>query len=268
MDTGTISEKNNYPERFDPQNYLDAYYKLKPCGTFGTKLHEFFNSHEQKALNQSDKIRVLDYGCGPVLCHSISAAGIPNVSEIVLAEYTARNREAIQLWLDKDPSAFDWTLRIEHVVKTLESKTEMHVAEREDRIRSLVKVVSCDITEDPPIEKGYEGPYDIVISRMCLETSCNNLDEYRAGIAKLTSLVKPGGLLLIYSIDMQPEDGPTGYYVGETGESVRFENLYVSCDFIDSALKDTAVLSIRKMDKVEKSNGERFVFFCAEKKKN
>ena len=263
MDTGTISEKNNYPERFDPRNYLDAYYKLRPCGPFGTKLHEFFNSAEQKDLYQSDKIKVLDYGCGPAICHSISAAGIPNVSEIVLAEYTARNREAVQQWLDKDPSAFDWSLHIKYVVQTLEGKAEQQVAEREERMRSLVKVVSCDITEDPPIDKGYEGPYDIVISCLCLETSCNNLDEYRAGIAKLTSLVKPGGLLLIYSIDMQPEDGPACYDVGQE----HFESLCVSCDFIDGALKETSVLSIRKTEKVKKQN-ERFVFFGAEKKKN
>ena len=262
MDRQTLSEKNDYPERFDPQKYLDFY--KKACGTLGTILHEFFTSDEQKASYQSDRKKVLDYGCGPVLSHIISAAGIPNVSEIVLAEYTARNRQAVQQWLDKDPSGFDWSPHIKHVVETLESKTETQVAEREEGIRSLVKVVSCDITEDPPIDKGYEGPYDIVISSLCLETSCNNLDEYRAGIAKLTSLVKQGGLLLIYSIDMQPKDGPAGYYVGQE----RFESLHVSCDFIDSALKDMSVLSIRKTEKVEKSNGERFVFFCAEKKKN
>ena len=263
MDRQTLSEKNDYPERFDPQQYVSNLYK-EPCAPFDKKLHEFFNSDEQKALYQFDKIKVLDYGCGPVLCHIISAAGIPNVSEIVLAEYTARNREAVQQWLDKDPSAFDWSPHIKHVVKTLESKTEMQVAEREERMHSLIKVVSCDITEDPPIEKGYEGPYDIVISCLCLETSCNNLDEYRAGIAKLTSLVKPGGFLLIYSIDIQLEDGPAGYYVGQE----RFESLRVSCDFVDGVLKETSVLSIRKMEKVKQSTGKRKVFFCAEKKKN
>ena len=46
---------------------------------------------------------MLDYGCGPVIANVISAAGIG--SDIILAEYTEKSRQAIQQWLDSEPSA-------------------------------------------------------------------------------------------------------------------------------------------------------------------
>ena len=276
MEPQTLAERNDFQTRFNPQDYLRFF--VAP-GTpenvifdFSIKhVHKAFcmlKSEEQKVSSQSDKIRVLDYGCGPTICHTISAAGIPNVSEIVLAEYTARNREAVQQWLDKDPSAFDWSPYFRHVVQTLEGKAEELVAEREERMRSLVKVVPCDITPNPPIEKGYEGPYDVVISSFCLDSSCENVDEYRAGVVKLSSLVKPGGLLLTYSAEKQPEEEPAYCRVG----SQYFYDLKISYDTVVSSIKE-AGLNILSEDHLEVSvdpavsNSSKFVFICAEKNK-
>ena len=275
--TLTLAERNDYQGRFSPIKYLNQYYKTPQAGTPESRLRDFAvdNVHkvfsrlfpqEQEASCQT-KIRVLDYGCGPSIAYTISAAGIPNVSEIVLAEYTARNREAVQQWLDKDPSAFDWSPYFKYVVQTLEGKTEEQVAEREERMRSLVKVVPCDITLDPPIEKGYEGPYDIVISFLCLGSCCNSVDEYCAGVVKLSSMVKPGGLLLIYSLDMKPWDELNYYRVG----SHCFYDLNISCDLAISAL-EAASLSVISVSRLEMNqdpavdNCDKFVFICAEKK--
>ena len=99
MEPQTLAERNDYAKRFSPQDFLSMYYQTP--GTpenslfdFSIKnVHEIFSKlllHERKGSSQ-DMIRVLDYGCGPTIGHTISAAGIPNVSEIILAEYTARN---------------------------------------------------------------------------------------------------------------------------------------------------------------------------------
>ena len=274
MEHQTLAERNDFAKRFSPQDYLSLY-----CSTPGKILYDFSMTNVHKVFShrlfpqeQSDscppnKVRVLDYGCGPTICHAISAAGIPNASEIVLAEYTARNREAVQQWLDKDPSAFDWSPYFKYVVQTLEGKTEQQVAEREERMRSLIKVVPCDITLDPPIEKGYKGPYDIVISSMCLESSCESIEEYRASVSKLSSLLKPGGLLLILSTEKQPEEEQTYYRVG----SQYFYDLKISCDAVLSSIKEAglSILSVDHMKMSEDpavSNCEKFMFACAEKK--
>ena len=168
--------------------------------------------------------------------------------------------------MDKDPSAFNWSPYFKHVVQTLEGKTEQHVAEREERMRSLVKVVACNITLNPPIEKGYEGPYSIIISSLCLESSCENVEEYRAGVAKLSSLLKPGGLLLIYSIDRQPEEKEGRYLVG----SNYFYDFSVCYDLLASAFEEVG-LSIFSVNRLEKKsdpaidNCEKYMFVCAEK---
>ena len=273
------AEKNDFLRRFSPIKYLNQNYKTGPetpekkTHDFAVvKIHEVFSKlfpQKQAASRQSDKIRVLDYGCGPSICQAISAAGIPNVSEIVLAEYTARNREAIEQWVDKDPSAFNWSPYFKYVVQTLEGKTERQAAERENEMRSLMKVVSCDFTLDPLIEKGYEGPYDIVICSLCLENSCDTVEEYRSRIARFSSLVKPGGSLLLNSPERYPVGGQGFYNVGPE----RFYNLSVSYDVVASALND-ACLNVLSMDRLHLNQDPKygdcaaFMFIYAEKAKN
>ena len=117
--------------------------------------------------------KILDYGCGPVIAYVISAAGKAQVSEIVLTEYTSKNCEAIQQWLDKDPSAFDWSPFFNYVVRNLEGKSE-----QEERLRSLVKIASCDISLGQPIEKGYGGPYDVIPTMLSIESACQSEYDY------------------------------------------------------------------------------------------
>ena len=40
----------------------------------------------------------------------------------------------------------------------------------------------CDIRPDPPIAVGFEGPYDVVVSMVCIENGCQTRDQYRAAV--------------------------------------------------------------------------------------
>ena len=68
-------------------------------------------------------------------------------------------------------------------------------------------VVHCDITNDPPIERGYEQPYDVVMCTLVMEGASTNCDEYCAHIAQLGKVVKPGGKVFYHGVENK-----VGYY--------------------------------------------------------
>ena len=85
---------------------------------------------------------------------------------------------------------------------------------------------------------------------------------------KLSSLLKPGGLLLICSTEKQQVDEPAYYRVG----SQYFYDLKFSYDDVVSSIKE-AGLSILSVDHMEVTvdpaiyNSPKFMFICAEKNK-
>lgn len=161
----------------------------------------------------SGGLRILDYGCGPSLPFSISAAS--KASEIVLADYSAPNREYWQKWLDRDGSSqHNWTPYFEYVVQALEGRSAdaEEAKQREDELRCKVKaVVSCDICKDDFIDERHTGAYDVVMSFLCLDSAAEDLPSYQSFVPKLVSLVRKGGYLLFLSD--QRENCDVGYFV-------------------------------------------------------
>ena len=92
------------------------------------KCHEFFSTI---GPDEDKLIKVLDYGCGPVISNVIGAARLN--SEIILAEYTNKGREAIQFWMDRYPSAWNWSPYFKYAVEVLEGKEESEAFKREER---------------------------------------------------------------------------------------------------------------------------------------
>lgn len=206
---------NDFQGTFDPTTYLELRFKNPGTGVSAMinfaleNLCQFFK--EWPAGNDSPK--VLDYGCGPVIAYEISAARI--ASEIVLAEYTKTSRELLKKWLSHDPSAWDWSPYFKHVVVTIEGKSEMEAFEREETMRKVIKaVVPCDISNDRPIADGYEGPYDIIISTLAVESGCKTLADYKAAIKKIFALLNRKGHLLLY-VSIRNKEGQGFYFVGE-----------------------------------------------------
>ena len=72
---------------------------------------------------------------------------------------------------------------------------------KDEVLRHLVKrVIPCDILRDPPLlVPGYEGPYDIIFSSLCLISACTTHEEYSQAIGRLTKYLKPGGKLILQS---------------------------------------------------------------------
>eukprot|EP00731_Ephydatia_muelleri_P021624 Em0014g215a len=180
-------------EKFEPWAYIKEYYGKLDCWHRNPlkNLHDFYTSHFQRGAN----LKVLNYGCGPIVAFEASA--VPYAQEIVLAEYAEQNRAVAKLRLDKDPSRPDFSALYRYVVEELEGQGAGEVEERQDAVRRLSTICSCDIYQDPLIQKGYEGPYDVVYSGACIEDACYTIEVFGAALSKLCDLLKPGGCLVM-----------------------------------------------------------------------
>ena len=238
-ETSSYNMPEDYHDKFDPQAYISENFRTdNPERVLPLKhLLHFYNtvsvSLDRTLQPSAAGLTILDFGCGPIPIYQISASMF--ASEIVMADYTEKNRLFLQQRLSRDAAAHDWSPFFDLVVREWEGKTERDAREREDLVRSKIKaVVPCDITRDPPIADKYKGPYDVVFSSLCLEVASKTEEEYTAGVAKLASLVKPGGKLVLFGIFSRNESSGehTFYSVG----SEMFSALCISQDKMFSAL--------------------------------
>jgi hypothetical protein len=193
---------------FDPWEYLRRVF-LAGSEFYG--LSQFLLQHLSRFYLScnSTSLKVLDYACGPSLAYSISA--VPKASEIVLADYSKPNKDYLQKWLDGDTfNTFDWTPLFQYVVQTLEGGSEEDVKQRQlDLRRKVTAVVHCDILQDEFIDAQYRCCYDVVVCFLCLESAVKDNDRYTSGMAKLSSLVRGEGHLLLCS--SHRENSSEGY---------------------------------------------------------
>ena len=193
----SIMAYSDFYQEFDTGAYLKIYdFKSSRMDRLKHVLKFYHNAF----LDIPSGVSVLDYGAGPVLMSTISAA--TKASEIVLAEFVPSNRKALYQWLNNDSGAFDWSPHFSYVVEELEKKQKWQVRERQEQVRKLVKaVVHCNIIKSPPIEVQYNKKYDVVISSLVMEAVSSNHHEYQLNIARLGEFVKPGGKILYYGVE-------------------------------------------------------------------
>ena len=224
--TATVC-RSSYYDTFDPHVYLKEYRGV-------TYLNHIHSRHTLRCYHTAFQtlpsgLKVLDYGSGPVVMNVISAA--TKASEIVLSDYVDQSCKVLRKWLDGDSDAYDWSPHFNFVVQDLEGKGEKEVKHRQELVRKLVKaVVHCDITQDPPIQSGYDQLYDVVISSLVIESVARNVDEYATYISRLGTLVKPGGVVMMYQIENK-----SGFY--EVGDH-KFHNLPVTAEVSVCTLED------------------------------
>lgn len=225
---------SDYHDKFDTHAYLKSRYgKKDPAGHFYAVLrcyHDVFQS-------LPNGLEILDYGTGPSILTTISASR--KASEIILSAYTKDNRSALRRWLEGSPDAFDWSPYFRRVVEDLEGKGKKEVEERQKLVQRIVKaVVHCDLTQDPPIERGYDQQYDVVMSSLCLEAASQTPTEYKNGMKKLAKLLKPGGALLIYGEEVK--SGPQVYVV----DGRKFKNFGITPDFATEAMVEAGITDV------------------------
>ena len=223
------------PDSFDAGAYLQTrfFIEAKDRVQFQlNKLHDLFKTVEG--------LKVIDFGCGPVIQNSISAAA--HAAEIVFSDYSPSNREAVQKWLNGEKDAFNWSPHFDYVVKTLEGKGEKEAREREEKMRQISKVAFCDALSQTPMEKGFEGPYDIVLEFGCLDAACANKQSFERSMNIVASLVKPGGTFVRWSPNGHVDIEDMLYRVGGSQlKCIRLTKEYVASLLNKSGFKDVHV---------------------------
>ena len=185
-------------------------------------------------------LKILDYGTGPVIMSLISAS--TKASELVLAEHSANNREALRSWLADEPCAFNWTPFFEHVVHRLEGKSIQDAAAREALVRTKVKhVVNADLDGSTIIEDGFEGPYDVVSSSCCLDSCGSTRDMFKRNLQNLSALVKPGGRFMLFLSERNMEPESAVYYAGSQKHTI----VSVNAAFVADLLKTIGYTDVK-----------------------
>lgn len=206
------------------------------------KLHDFFHT-----FSSTDCLKVLDFGCGPVIQHSISAAAY--ASEIVFSDIASSCREAIKKWLTSDPDAFNWSPHFDYVVQSLEGKGEHDSRAREEELRKKVKgVVYCDVLSDSPMESGFEGPYDVILEVGCFQAASKSITDYKKAVKNAYNMLQLGGYLVQRGVDLNMDQIAIHYrvdeqeftclcithqYAVEVMKEIGFSNVSVECCPVD-----------------------------------
>ncbi|XP_001631336.2 nicotinamide N-methyltransferase [Nematostella vectensis] len=243
--TDSASKTANFTEVWDTDWYLKFAFTNPDTPFNRYMLRHFHEVYKNIIPNDRQDKRCLDYGGGPTIYSLISAS--PRAKELVSADYTPSNQEAVKLWKEKDPKGFDWRPFIEYVVKNLEGKCDgQEVTQREEDIRSKVTLVPCDLKADdilalPPDMTLHGPPYDVIGSCFTVEIVVENESEYIIAVQKLSNMLKPGGHLILsgWSERMSCEavkDAVGGLPGMEDVDKVEFGLGQVSVDFVKECM--------------------------------
>uniref|UniRef100_A0A8C4QPE8 Nicotinamide N-methyltransferase n=1 Tax=Eptatretus burgeri TaxID=7764 RepID=A0A8C4QPE8_EPTBU len=233
----------DYKMHFQPREFLRTYFRHPQ--------EQPEDNYLAWALKMMQKVfcgsglhghRLLDVGSGPTIHQVLSACEV--FDEIYLSDFTELNRNELQLWLEDSPEAYNWNRIIQYVcdlegnVDTCESKSE--------RLRRKVRsVLPCDVNQHPPV-CGIDPPFDYILTSLCLDAACLDIEMYHQAVAHLAGLLNDGGNLgVLTSFEA------TFYYVGNE----RFKALSLSEDTVREAMTK-AGLSITVYEKHLRSNAD------------
>ena len=199
----------DYHNYFDVENYLDFYRDPKLSEFQYVARHEFWSR-----LAPRKNLRVLNFGGGPVISDLISAA--PFVEEIIFAEYSERNQQAVEKWRQNLPDSHDWSAHFRFIVENLEGRSREEAAIRESELRrKITHILPCDIEWDNPVKwpsswGSQSAMFDVVTTSLCLEACVTSKESYRHAIGKLKRYLKPGGYIVMYGVTEEKY-----YFVGQ-----------------------------------------------------
>ncbi|XP_072282741.1 indolethylamine N-methyltransferase-like isoform X2 [Pyxicephalus adspersus] len=188
-----FTDGDTYLSSFDSKAYLTSFCCLgsERDGILKFRMRKLYETFGPGGITGDV---LIDIGTGPTIYQLLSAC--ESFPYIFASDFTDQNRQEFEKWLKNDPEAFDWS----EIVKTvceIEGKSDKW-EEKQDRLRSRIqKVLKCDVNKSNPLDPVEIPPADCLITSLCLETACKDLDAYYSAIRNITKLLRPGGHLVV-----------------------------------------------------------------------
>ncbi|XP_004859546.1 phenylethanolamine N-methyltransferase [Heterocephalus glaber] len=186
-------------QRFEPAAYLRNNYTpprgdlSHPGGVGPWKLRCLA---ETFATGEVTGRTLIDIGSGPTVYQLLSACA--HFEDITMTDFLEANRRELARWLRQEPGAFDWSAYSRHAC-LLEGRGESW-REKERQLRDRVKrVLPVDVHQPQPLGAASLAPLpaDALLSAFCLEAVSPDLASFRRALGHITTLLRPGGHLLL-----------------------------------------------------------------------
>ncbi|CAN2391873.1 NNMT/PNMT/TEMT family, partial [Pristimantis euphronides] len=221
------STSQQYIDDFNSLDYYQTYY-APGKGVFAGEWMEFAlqNLHEVFGPGGVKGDILIDFGAGPTIYHLLSACEVFNT--IITSDFLEQNRKQLEKWLRKDPDALDWSHVVKYVCE-LEGNSDNCGKKEETLRRKVTQVLKCDVLAEKPYDPVPMPEADCLISCLCIEGPCKDLEDFTIILKKLRELLKPGGHIILQSVL-----NCSLYYVG----SKLFSWLSLTKDDLEKAFKE------------------------------
>ncbi|XP_063111861.1 nicotinamide N-methyltransferase isoform X1 [Cavia porcellus] len=227
MESGFTS-KDTYVRHFNPQAYLEKYYNFGSRNSAENQILRHLLTYLFKifCLGGVEGDLLIDIGSGPTVYQLLSAC--ESFRKIVATDYLDQNLKELEKWLKKEPGAFDWSPVVTYVCE-LEGNRVKGPEKEEKLRRAVTQVLKCDVTQRQPLGGVLLPPADCLLSTLCLHAACADLPAYHEALRNLSSLLKPGGFLVL--VDALK----SSYY---TVSEQRFSSLSLGAETVEAAVKE------------------------------
>ncbi|XP_043935004.1 nicotinamide N-methyltransferase-like [Protopterus annectens] len=262
MASSSFTEGEVYQESFNSRLYLETYYS-SPLGCpeegnyLGFLLTNLFNAFSSGSVKGQ---KLIDIGTGPCL-HQLLVA-CEWFEEIIVSDYTDRNRLEIEKWIRNDPDCFDWSAIGKFICEIEGNRVSW--TEKQEKLRQRIKrVLKCDVTSSNPLHPVCVEPADCLMTSLCLEAASKDQETYYNAVKNISTLLKPGGSLIMNVMLNQ-----TFFRVGDR----KFSYLAFSKEFLTKVLNENDYI-IQKLEILHgpdratntHSDYESIVFLVAQK---
>jgi len=178
-----------------PDSYLRQYYGVeRPVTDDETAVYDFIRERVAPQLTGHESC--LEIGCGPTVHHAIMLS--PHIGSLTMSDYLEGNLQRVESWRHNTSQAWNWNRYTAFFIeRDGEVASEDAVSAREELTRSkLIETRPINILERHPLGRA-DLTYDVVSTFYCTEEVALNVARWQEAMVAVTSLVNPGGHLLM-----------------------------------------------------------------------